>query len=144
MAKVFVALTFIVIAIGALSDGALADTAPAATEAGARRSAGTTAGIVQGRTLFNRNCQMCHNQRGVGGKCPTLVRGAWAPGGPNRASFMITTITDGRPGTEMPSWAKVLNPQQIRRIVAYLRHESHVIAAQDGKRARRRHYERRR
>ncbi len=136
-------LAFLALAAGAMTEVAHANTAPATMVAGARETAGTTATIIKGRILFNRDCQMCHNQRGVGGKCPTLVRGAWAPGGPNGASFMFTTITRGRPGTEMPSWAPVLSPRQIHQIVAYLRHESIVIAAQDRKQAQSSHFERR-
>ena len=133
----------VVLLAGAMGGVVHASATSLTMSAGAERGARSPAAIIAGRTLFNRNCQMCHNQRGVGGKCPTLVRGAWAPGGPNGAAFMFATITDGRPGTEMPSWGPVLTPAQIREIVVYLRHEALVIAAQDRERARHSHFERR-
>lgn len=86
---------------------------------------------------------MCHGERGVGGTCPTLVRGLWAPGGPDCAAFMLKTIIQGRPGTEMPAWESVLKPSGIQKIVSYLRHESTVIATQDIQYSKSTRYERR-
>jgi len=77
-----------------------------------------------GEELFSRNCQQCHNTRGKGGKGPQLIRGAWGPGGANSDLFMYRTITIGRPGTEMGSFATSLTSDEIWQIVTFLRAEA--------------------
>lgn len=80
--------------------------------------------LRQGEELFGRNCQLCHNSRGKGGKAPQLVRGAWGPGGANSDEFMVSVIRNGRPGTQMGGWSGSLSDTEIRTIVAFLRTES--------------------
>ena len=46
----------------------------------------------QGEELFGRNCQLCHNSRGKGGKAPQLLRGAWGPGGANSDEYAWTDV----------------------------------------------------
>jgi mono/diheme cytochrome c family protein len=43
--------------------------------------------------------------------------------------MIISTITNGRPGTAMTGWANVLKPEQIEEIVSFLRTETKVDAA---------------
>jgi mono/diheme cytochrome c family protein len=78
----------------------------------------------QGEELFGRNCQLCHNSRGKGGKAPQLLRGAWGPGGANSDEFMFNTIKNGRPNTQMGGFIGSLSDAEIRVIVAFLRAES--------------------
>ena len=89
--------------------------------------------LQQGEELFGRNCQLCHNSRGKGGKAPQLVRGAWGPGGANGDEFMINTIRNGRPGTQMGGWSSSLSDTEIRTIVAFLRAESLRVKEADRK-----------
>lgn len=84
----------------------------------------------QGEELFGRICQQCHNTRGHGGKCPQLVRGAWAPGGANSDQLMFDTISKGRPNTQMGAFGAVMSPEQIWQIVTFLREESVRVQAE--------------
>jgi mono/diheme cytochrome c family protein len=87
----------------------------------------------QGEELFGRNCQLCHNSRGKGGKAPQLLRGAWAPGGANSDEFMFNTIRNGRPNTQMGGFNGSLSDEEIRVIIAFLRAESARVKASDRK-----------
>ena len=83
----------------------------------------------QGGELFGRNCQLCHNSRGKGGKGPQLVQGAWGPGGANSDEFMFNTIKNGRPNTQMGGFGGALSDAEIRVIVAFLRAEAARVKA---------------
>ena len=89
----------------------------------------------QGEELFGRNCQLCHNSRGKGGKGPSLVKGAWGPGGANSDEFMFNTIKHGRPKTQMGGFEGQLSDDEIRVIVAFLRAESVRVKASERKTA---------
>jgi len=91
--------------------------------------AGQPEAAREGEALFGRICQQCHNTRGHGGKCPQLVRGAWAPGGANSDQLMFDTITHGRPNTQMGAFGEVLTPEQIWQIITFLRQESVRVKA---------------
>ncbi len=91
--------------------------------------------IENGQELFGRTCQQCHNSRGIGGKCPTLVRGAWAPGGANSDQFMFDIIHDGRAGTQMGAFGGVFSDEEIWAMIKYLRYEADRIKTSDAKMA---------
>ncbi len=84
----------------------------------------------KGEELFGRTCQQCHNTRGHGGKCPQLVRGAWAPGGANSDTFMFETISKGRPNTQMASFGLAMSQEEIWQIVTFLREEAVRVKAE--------------
>ncbi|WP_428423703.1 c-type cytochrome [Methylibium sp.] len=113
--------------------------APGVTVAQAAEPAATPAPAVasdiekQGEELFGRNCQLCHNSRGKGGKAPQLLRGAWGPGGANSDEFMFNTIKNGRPNTQMGGFNGSLSDTEIRVIVAFLRAEAVRVKAADRK-----------
>jgi mono/diheme cytochrome c family protein len=83
--------------------------------------------LLRGRTLYAHNCAVCHGERGQGS--------THAPGGPvplrdlgspqSRAELsrgrMITSVTDGRPGTAMAAFAGRLPPQDIEAVIDYVR-----------------------
>lgn len=94
---------------------------------------GNTEAARKGEELFGRNCQQCHNTRGHGGKCPQLVRGAWAPQGANSDHFMYETIAKGRPNTQMGAWGEALTESEIWQIVTFLREEAIRVKAVDGR-----------
>jgi cytochrome c oxidase cbb3-type subunit 3 len=81
-------------------------------------SAGRTAAIKEGGSLFRANCAPCHGlaARG-GGRGPDLTSGRWIHGAADAAIFR--TITQGVPGTEMP--ANAFEDSEIWAIIAYLR-----------------------
>ena len=105
----------------------------AAPAASANPFAGKPEEARKGEELFGRNCQQCHSTRGHGGKCPQLVRGAWAPGGANSDQFMFDTITKGRPNTQMGAWGEALSQSEIWQIITFLREEAVRVKAIDGR-----------
>ena len=114
-------------AFGVPGEGATSATASANPLAGNKEEA------RKGEELFGRNCQQCHSTRGHGGKCPQLVRGAWAPGGANSDQFMFDTITKGRPNTQMGAWGEALSESEIWQIVTFLREEAVRVKAADAR-----------
>lgn len=86
--------------------------------------ASSTEAARKGEELFGQNCQQCHSTRGHGGKCPQLVRGAWAPEGANSDKFMFDTITKGRPNTQMVAWGEAFSESEIWEIITFLREEA--------------------
>ncbi|HSV70967.1 MAG TPA: cytochrome c [Methylibium sp.] len=103
-----------------------ADAAPAAPSPDLER---------QGEELFGRNCQLCHNSRGKGGKGPSLVKGAWGPGGANSDDTMFSIIKNGRPNTQMGGFGGALSDAEIRIVIAFLRAESVRVKAAERKAA---------
>lgn len=82
----------------------------------------------KGRKLFERNCSVCHGDKGEGA--------IWAQAGlsPKPANFtdnsvkqkldrnrMIFSISHGRPETAMTSWKKRLGDENIAEVVDYIR-----------------------
>lgn len=96
-------------------------------------AAGDVSAARQGEELFGRNCQLCHNSRGKGGKGPQLVRGAWGPGGANSDDYMFGIVKNGRPGTQMGAFSGSLSDAEIRAIIAFLRAESLRVKANEAK-----------
>jgi mono/diheme cytochrome c family protein len=90
---------------------------------------------AQGEELFGRNCQLCHNSRGKGGKAPQLVRGAWGPGGANGDDYMFQVIKNGRPNTQMGGFGGALSDDEIRTVIAFLRAEAIAVKAAEMKAA---------
>lgn len=97
---------------------------PGAPKASANPFAGDRAALTEGADLFGRNCQQCHSTRGIGGKCPQLIHGAWGPEGANSDELMFRTISEGRANTQMGAFKDALTSDQIWKIVAYLRYEA--------------------
>lgn len=70
-----------------------------------------------GKSIFAVRCAVCHGPNGEGKIGPSLVSGAWRYGG--RPADVLATISGGRPGG-MPPWGKVLSPQEIQQVAAYV------------------------
>jgi mono/diheme cytochrome c family protein len=83
--------------------------------------------LQRGKSLYAQNCAVCHGERGqgsarpVGG--PVLPRDFSAP--QSRAELsrerMIASVTNGRPGTAMASFAGRLPTPDIEAVVDYIR-----------------------
>lgn len=79
---------------------------------------GDPSAIAQGHTLFNSmNCSGCHAAKGGGGMGPPLSDGQWIYGG--RPEQIYLTIMHGRPNG-MPSFAAILPPDSLWKLVAYV------------------------
>lgn len=103
---------------------------PGAPKASTNPFAGDRAALTEGADLFGRNCQQCHSTRGIGGKCPQLIHGAWGPEGANSDELMFRTISEGRANTQMGAFKDALTSDEIWKIVAYLRYEAQRYAQQ--------------
>lgn len=73
----------------------------------------------EGARLFTgMNCDGCHGGGAVGAVGPSLTDGRWRYGGGDADIFR--SIAEGRP-KGMPSFAGVLTPPMIWRLVAYIK-----------------------
>jgi len=73
----------------------------------------------QGRQLFMRfNCAGCHGDHGGGGMGPSLRDVEWLYGSSDAQIF--DSIVQGR-AHGMPSWGPKLSPDQVWRLVTYLK-----------------------
>jgi cytochrome c oxidase cbb3-type subunit 3 len=83
---------------------------------------------TDGATIFGTFCTGCHGGAGVGRRSPGMPSFP-AIANPDLLSrvsdqFLVETITRGRPGRRMPAWGELtggLTPDEIRKVVAYLR-----------------------
>jgi cytochrome c oxidase cbb3-type subunit 3 len=75
--------------------------------------------IGEGRRLFNwYNCAGCHGDHAGGGMGPSLRDSTWRYGGTDTRIYR--SIAEGRT-KGMPAWGNKLPPEQIWKIVAYIR-----------------------
>ncbi len=73
-----------------------------------------------GATIFNSVCYVCHGVNGVGtDRAPALNSQALLSQFDD--NWFRQTISQGRPSQGMPTWGKVLSPEQINAVVAYIR-----------------------
>lgn len=79
----------------------------------------------RGRVLYEKNCQGCHGKTGLGlgGATPSLADAERMRKTSDTELFEI--VSNGRPGTGMPAWAKVLNEQDRWNVVRYVRTLAH-------------------
>jgi len=77
--------------------------------------------VASGKAMFEENCAPCHqvDTKGKPGTAPSLTNKELLRFASDR--FFAETIRDGRPDTPMPSFADVLQPAQIKAVIAYLR-----------------------
>jgi mono/diheme cytochrome c family protein len=82
--------------------------------------------VLVGEKIFQEHCVVCHGQKGDG---RTTLGQSLAPSPPNFAK-LLGTVSDkdlaeaigrGRPGTAMAPWLGVLNSEDIRRVILFLR-----------------------
>jgi len=73
----------------------------------------------EGRIRFRGACSLCHGIRGQGGRGPDLTLGSYSAGSADADIYNV--IFNGSPGTEMPEFGARLEPEEIWRLVTYLR-----------------------
>jgi cytochrome c(L) len=82
--------------------------------------AGDPAAIEEGRSLWRKTgCYSCHGGVAEGGVGPSLIDDEWIYRPTDKTLFK--TISEGRKGTVMVSWSKELDPDQIWKVIAYIR-----------------------
>ena len=83
----------------------------------------------QGRAIYNFRCYFCH---GYSGDARTLTTSFINPPPRNFKATglhelsreqMVTAVTDGKPGTAMTSFSRVLNGSEIETVVDFIRAE---------------------
>ena len=87
---------------------------PAELLAGAKNPAVIDAGASR----FARSCAPCHGERAQGLIGPNLTDDRWLHGGSVEQIFQ--TVAKGWPSKGMPPWGKVLKPEQLAQVVAYV------------------------
>jgi len=74
-------------------------------------------GIINGEELFKGNCIVCHGEKRM---VPLPEKPSQAPT-LSAKNVNRTAIEKGRPEKGMPSWSKVLTPEEITAIIEYLK-----------------------
>jgi putative heme-binding domain-containing protein len=77
------------------------------------------AALAEGQALFRGLCSGCHGGAGRGGKGPDLTDNRWIHGGTD--DDIARVIQNGVPQTTMKKLGDSLQPDQIRKLIAYIR-----------------------
>lgn len=72
-----------------------------------------------GRGIFRIYCSPCHGLTAKGGRGPDLTRGVFSVGETDADLFRV--IASGAQGTEMPGFAERFDPENIWKLVSYIR-----------------------
>jgi cytochrome c oxidase cbb3-type subunit 3 len=75
--------------------------------------------VATGKALFAANCVACHLADGGGLIGPNLTDDSWIHGG--TPLEVRATINDGVLAKGMPPWGKVLQPDQVSALAAFVR-----------------------
>jgi cytochrome c oxidase cbb3-type subunit 3 len=74
--------------------------------------------VAEGKTVFVTYCAACHREDGGGLIGPNLTDDAWIHGG--LVQEIRKTVADGVLEKGMPNWGKVLRPEQVTAVTAYV------------------------
>lgn len=75
-------------------------------------------------SMLHQDCGSCHGLTLRGGLGPALLPET-LQGKPRE--FLIATILDGRPGTAMPPWRPLLQPEEVAWLVDLILAEDEVV-----------------
>ena len=74
--------------------------------------------VEEGREVYARNCVACHGADGGGVIGPNLTDDAWIHGG--APSAIHYTVVVGVLAKGMPGWERLLKPEALDQVVAYV------------------------
>jgi cytochrome c oxidase cbb3-type subunit 3 len=74
--------------------------------------------LALGKTVFTTNCAVCHRADAGGNIGPNLTDEYWLHGG--SIAEMNKTIAEGVLEKGMPNWGKMLSPEQVNAVTAYV------------------------
>ena len=74
--------------------------------------------VEEGREVYARNCVACHGADGGGVIGPNLTDDAWINGG--APSAIHYTVVVGVLAKGMPGWERLLKPEELDQVVAYV------------------------
>jgi mono/diheme cytochrome c family protein len=101
---------------------------------------GLVGDAAKGKQFFDNNCATCHGVKGNGDGPRAFFnypkpRNFLTP--ESHALFnrptLFRSITNGKPGTVMPAWGKVLNDQEIANVAEHVFRQFISAQPQDGK-----------
>lgn len=92
--------------------------APAVTDDALRRLVADRAALEDGKTVFAANCAACHRADAGGMIGPNLTDDAWIHGG--APTQVHHTISVGVLEKGMPPWERILKPEQLNHVTAYV------------------------
>jgi putative heme-binding domain-containing protein len=75
--------------------------------------------LADGKAMFRGLCSGCHGGAGRGGKGPDLTDNKWIHGGTD--ADIARTIQNGVPNTTMKKLGDALKPDQIGKVIGYIR-----------------------
>lgn len=87
-------------------------------EATLRTLAENPALIAHGRTLFTRNCTLCHGTTGQGSVGPNLRDDHWLKG--SDLTHISESIANGNPAKGMAAWSAVMKPADLHALAAFI------------------------
>lgn len=74
--------------------------------------------LAEGKAVYDANCAACHRADGGGLIGPNLADDAWIHGGTPTA--IHNTIAVGVLAKGMPPWERILKPEQVNAVTAYV------------------------
>lgn len=74
--------------------------------------------VEEGREVYAKNCVACHGADGGGVIGPNLTDDAWIHGG--APSAIHYTVVVGVLAKGMPGWERLLKPEELDQVVAYV------------------------
>ena len=92
---------------------------------------GDAEAIEYGRQRYARRCAYCHGGGGAGAKGPSLTRGKFKYSRKGLTSELYSIIAGGIPNTQMGAFGRLLDGDEILKIIAYIRQESARRAAEE-------------
>lgn len=93
-------------------------TGPTVTDDGLRALAAQPEALAAGKVVFEANCAACHRPDGGGLIGPNLTDDAWLHGG--LPTQIHATIAQGVLAKGMPAWDRILKPDQVDAVTAYV------------------------
>jgi cytochrome c oxidase cbb3-type subunit 3 len=92
--------------------------APAVDPARLAALAADPAALAAGKAVYDKNCASCHRPDGGGLIGPNLTDEAWLHGG--SLDEVLRTVDVGVLDKGMPGWGKILKPDELTAVVAYV------------------------
>lgn len=92
--------------------------APGASEADLAALVRDEQALAVGKATYAASCASCHGQLGEGLIGPNLTDAYWLHGG--TLPEILHTVSEGVPAKGMPPWGKLLKPEQLTGVTAYI------------------------
>ncbi|MFO0728900.1 MAG: cbb3-type cytochrome c oxidase N-terminal domain-containing protein [Myxococcota bacterium] len=75
--------------------------------------------VKEGNLKFVTYCAPCHGEHAEGKIGPNLTDSAWI-NGDGSLKFIHTSVENGYPARGMVPWGKILKPDELKRVVAFV------------------------